>query len=116
VISTAWRTGPSPATISSVTFFALSVLRSSSRPPSPVLSMNSIPDRSSRRRSQSSQAVVTASRSSPTFDRSISPAAATMTVLASRDSVMVRSSSMRGRSSTPSMASRNVLAYGLTGG
>ena len=44
VISTAWRTGPSPATISSVTLRARSVERSSSRPPSPVLSMNSIPD------------------------------------------------------------------------
>ncbi len=60
-------------------------MRSSSRPPSPVLSMNSISLRSSRRRSQSSAASVTAVRRSPTFDRSISPAAATMAVLPSRD-------------------------------
>ena len=53
VISTAWRTGPSPATISSVTLAARSVERSSSRPPRPVLSMNSTAVRSSRERSQS---------------------------------------------------------------
>src|SRR4051794_29627017 len=84
------------------------VLRSSSRPPRPVLSMNSTPLRSSRRRSQSSAAAVTAVRSSPTFDRSISPLAATMAVEPSREAWRVRSSSMSDGRSTRAGPSPNV--------